>query len=109
MEKEIQDEFLVTNDTICRQVSNREPQLRKFSAAHDVIIFVSGKKSSNGKALYEVCKSVNPKSYFVSDESEIDASWLKNAESIGICGATSTPLWLMENVSKSILEVPQAN
>ncbi len=98
MESEITDEFLVTNDTICRQVSNREPQLRKFSQSHDVILFVSGKKSSNGKALFDVCKSVNPETYFVSDETEIEANWLKNKESIGICGATSTPLWLMEKV-----------
>lgn len=103
MEKEITDEFLVTNDTVCRQVSNREPQLRKFSVAHDIILFVSGKKSSNGKALYEVCKSENPHSYFISDENEIDKAWLENAESVGICGATSTPLWLMEKVKGSLL------
>ncbi len=102
MEKEITDEFLVTNDTVCRQVSNREPQLRKFSAAHDVILFVSGKKSSNGKALYEVCKIINPNSYFISDIDEIDANWLKNANSVGICGATSTPMWLMEKVAENV-------
>ncbi len=102
MEKEITDEFLVTNDTVCRQVSNREPQLRKFSASHDVILFVSGKKSSNGKALFEVCKLVNPNSYFISDVDEIDQNWLKNAESVGICGATSTPMWLMEKVAERI-------
>ena len=102
MEKEITDEFLVTNDTVCRQVSNREPQLRKFAAVHDVILFVSGKKSSNGKVLFEVCKQINPHSYFISDEEEIDNSWLKNAESVGICGATSTPMWLMEKVASSI-------
>lgn len=105
MEKEITDEFLVTNDTVCRQVSNREPQLRKFAAVHDVILFVSGKKSSNGKALFEVCKQINPHSYFISDEEEIDNSWLKNAESVGICGATSTPMWLMEKVSNSISQL----
>lgn len=98
MEPEIKDEFLSANDTICRQVSNREPQLRKFSANYDVIVFVSGKKSSNGKALFDVCHSVNPNSYFVSDVDEIDPSWFKNAESVGICGATSTPMWLMEKV-----------
>jgi 4-hydroxy-3-methylbut-2-enyl diphosphate reductase len=102
MEKEITDEFLVSNDTICRQVSNREPQLRKFSAVHDVIVFVSGKKSSNGKALFEVCKSVNPNSYFISDEDEIETSWFKNKETVGICGATSTPLWLMEKVAENL-------
>src|SRR6185436_16327987 len=84
MEQEITDEFLVTNDTVCRQVSNREPHLIKFSSNHDVILFVSGKKSSNGKALYEVCKATNPSSYFISDEEEIDKNWIKNASSIGI-------------------------
>ena len=102
MEKEVSEEFFVSNDTICRQVSNREPHLKKFSELHDVILFVSGKKSSNGKALFEVCKLVNPKSYFISDEDEIDNSWLKNVESVGICGATSTPMWLMEKVSERI-------
>lgn len=92
------------NDTICRQVSNREPQLQKFAAQHDVILFVSGKKSSNGKVLYQVCKAVNPRSYFVSDENELDDSWFENATSVGICGATSTPLWLMEHVQHSIEE-----
>jgi 4-hydroxy-3-methylbut-2-enyl diphosphate reductase len=103
MEKEITDEFLVTNDTVCRQVSNREPQLRKFAATHDVILFVSGKKSSNGKALFEVCKSINPSSYFISDIDEIKSAWLENVESVGICGATSTPMWLMEKVKEEVL------
>lgn len=101
-EAEIQDEFLSTNDTICRQVSNREPQLRRFSASHDVIIFVSGKKSSNGKALFDVCLSVNPKTYFVSDSEEISAAWFDQCKSVGICGATSTPMWLMEKVADYI-------
>lgn len=103
-EKEIREELLSSNDTICRQVSNREPQLKKFSAMHDVIIFVSGKKSSNGKALFEVCNAVNPKSYFVSDVEELDPHWFENVESVGICGATSTPMWLMEKVSNHISE-----
>lgn len=90
------------NDSICRQVSNREPQLTKFSAEHDVIIFVSGKKSSNGKALYSVCKQHNPNSYFVENEEELERGWFANAESVGICGATSTPMWLMQQVADSI-------
>ncbi len=102
MEKEVTDEFLVSNDTICRQVSNREPHLKKFSENHDVILFVSGKKSSNGKALYEVCKSINPNSYFISDEDEIDIKWLKKDDNVGICGATSTPMWLMEKVAERL-------
>ncbi len=90
------------NDTICRQVSNREPELQKFAAKHDVIIFVSGKKSSNGRALHGACHAINPQSYFVSDIEEIDLSWLAHAQSVGICGATSTPMWLMEKVAKHI-------
>jgi len=93
------EELFESNDTICRQVSNREPQLQKFSEQHDAIVFVSGKKSSNGKALYEVCKSVNPHTYFVSDTDEIEGSWFENVSSVGICGATSTPMWLMEKVA----------
>lgn len=93
---------LNANDSICRQVSNREPQLTKFSVEHDVIIFVSGKKSSNGKALYSVCKQHNPNSYFVENEEELEKEWFANAASVGICGATSTPMWLMQQVADSI-------
>lgn len=90
------------NDTICRQVSNREPQLKSFSAQHDIIIFVSGKKSSNGKALFGVCQSVNPHSYFISSPDELNMNWFKPTDSVGICGATSTPMWLMEEVAKKL-------
>ncbi len=90
------------NDSICRQVSNREPQLSKFAGENDVIIFVSGKKSSNGKALYQVCKNINPKSYFIENETEIDLSWINPQDKVGICGATSTPMWLMEQVLRHI-------
>ncbi len=95
----VETEDFISNDTICRQVSNREPQLEKFSSRHNVIIFVSGKKSSNGKALYGVCKAVNPNTYFVSEVSEIQPDWFNNVETVGICGATSTPMWLMEDVA----------
>ena len=95
----VETEDFIANDTICRQVSNREPQLEKFAARHDVIIFVSGKKSSNGKALYGVCKAVNPDTYFVSEVAEIQPEWFQKAETVGICGATSTPMWLMEDVA----------
>ena len=95
----------VVNDTLCRQVSGREPQLKKFSEKHDVIVFVSGPKSSNGKMLYESCKDENPNSYFISDVDEIKKEWFSSSQSVGICGATSTPLWLMENVSKFISEL----
>lgn len=91
------------NDSICRQVSNREPQLQRFSAENNVILFVSGKKSSNGKALYQVCLSENPRSFFIENETELDQDWFSSSDSVGICGATSTPMWLMEQV-KSHLE-----
>jgi 4-hydroxy-3-methylbut-2-en-1-yl diphosphate reductase len=90
------------NDTICRQVSNRAPQLEKFSRLHDVVIFVGGKKSSNGKVLYNVCKSINEQSYFVSDTEDLHNEWFVNANSVGICGATSTPLWQMEEIAAYI-------
>jgi len=92
----------IVNDTLCRQVSGREPQLKQFSIENDVIIFVSGKKSSNGKMLYKSCKSENPNSYFVSDVDELNSDWFKHSKTVGICGATSTPRWLMENVQKQI-------
>jgi 4-hydroxy-3-methylbut-2-en-1-yl diphosphate reductase len=95
------------NDSICRQVSNREPQLTRFAAEHDVIVFVSGKKSSNGKALYSVCQQVNPHSYFVENEEELDPEWFRNSQSVGICGATSTPMWLMQQVAEGIKALEQ--
>lgn len=98
----IESEDFTANDTICRQVSNREPQLREFSSQHDVILFVSGKKSSNGKALYGVCKEVNNATYFISETSEIESDWINKADSVGICGATSTPMWLMEDVAAKL-------
>jgi len=93
------------NDSICRQVSNREPQLQKFSEENDVIVFVAGKKSSNGKALYQVCKSANIRSFFVENETEINLEWLNPEDKIGICGATSTPMWLMDQVKDHILSL----
>ncbi len=90
------------NDTICRKVSNRVPILTQFSQEHDVIVFVGGKKSSNGKWLHSVCKKNNERSYFVSEAEEVDMNWFENCESVGICGATSTPQWLMEEVARHI-------
>jgi 4-hydroxy-3-methylbut-2-enyl diphosphate reductase len=95
------------NDSICRQVSNREPQLQKFAQEHDVILFVSGKKSSNGKALFQVCQNFNEHSYFIENEEDISVDWLNNAQTVGICGATSTPMWLMEKVAKAIEETTE--
>lgn len=90
-------------DTICRQVANRMPNIRKFAGAHDLIFFVCGKKSSNGKILYQECKKVNPNSYLIDQPEEIDKNLLGQVQSIGICGATSTPKWLMEACKKVIL------
>jgi 4-hydroxy-3-methylbut-2-enyl diphosphate reductase len=87
------------NDSICRQVSNREPQMKEFSSQHDVVLFVAGKKSSNGKALFGVCQSVNTRSYFIESEQDLDLDWIKPDDVVGICGATSTPRWLMERVA----------
>ena len=97
-----EDVKYIVHDTLCRQVSGREPQLKQFSKDHDVIIFVSGRKSSNGKMLYKSCKVENPNSYFISDTDEIKNEWFLTADSVGICGATSTPRWLMENVQYAI-------
>ena len=83
-------------DTICRQVANRMPNIREFASRHDVVLFVCGKKSSNGRALFEQCVKVNPRSYMIDAASEIDFRWLENYDSVGICGASSTPKWLME-------------
>lgn len=91
-------------DTICRQVANRMPNIASFAARHDIIIFVSGRKSSNGKVLFNTCKSVNPNSYMIEGPGEIDSSWIEGVTSVGICGATSTPKWLMEQCRDSILE-----
>ncbi len=94
--------FLEANDTLCRQVSNREPQLRIFAAAHDVIVFVSGKKSSNGKILHDVCKEINAHTYFVSENDDVKPEWFTPNSKVGICGATSTPMWHMEEVAALI-------
>ena len=101
----LEETDFITNDTLCRQVSNREPQMRRFSSLHDVVVFVSGKKSSNGKALYSVCKATNDKSYFISSAEELDPSWFEGINTVGICGATSTPLWLMKEVKNAIEKI----
>lgn len=90
-------------DTICRQVSNRIPRMLEFASRHEAILFVCGKKSSNGKVLYKACLSVNPHSYFVEGPEDIDFSTIANTKTLGICGATSTPKWLMEQCKEAIL------
>lgn len=91
------------NESICREVSNRKPKLRKFCSEFDVIIFVSDKKSSNGNMLYNSCKDINNRSFFISDIDELKKEWFQQCNSVGISGATSTPLWLMEKVKDQIL------
>ncbi|MGM0550583.1 MAG: 4-hydroxy-3-methylbut-2-enyl diphosphate reductase [Bacteroidota bacterium] len=93
------------NDTICRQVAHRKPQLQEFVRKHQVVVFVSGKKSSNGNMLYQVCKEENPNTYFVSDVGELGNEWFRNVAHVGICGATSTPRWLMQQVAEAIKEI----
>ena len=103
MEERLADKTMLTvNDTICRSVSSREEHLRAFARASDVIVFVCGRKSSNGKVLYNICKEENLRSYNVEEPSEIVPEWFDGAESVGVCGATSTPSWLMNNVAKEI-------
>lgn len=89
-------------DTICRQVANRMPNIKAFASRHDLVLFVCGHKSSNGKVLYGECKSVNPNSYQIEGPEEINSSWLKGVNTVGICGATSTPKWLMEQCRDAI-------
>lgn len=91
-------------DTICRQVANRMPNIAAFAARHDMILFVSGHKSSNGKVLFNECLRVNANSHHIEQPSEIDLNWLDGVKSIGICGATSTPKWIMEQCRDHILE-----
>jgi len=96
---------LIINKTICGQVSNREPHLKAFAKKHDIIVFVSGRESSNGKMLYSVCKSINNDTHFVSSSEELDKSWFIGKKSVGICGATSTPKWLIETIRDIISNI----
>ena len=92
----------IANDTICRQVSNRSKELKEFSGNYEVIIFVSGKKSSNGMFLFDLCKSVNTHSYLVAEPQDMNPDWFKGVNNVGVCGATSTPMWLMEEIAAII-------
>ncbi len=89
-------------DTICRRVSSREEHLRQFASEFDAILFVCGRKSSNGKVLYELCCEANPRSYNIESEEELRDEWFEGVSRVGICGATSTPAWLMERVAKAV-------
>ena len=101
-EKECSSPDVRVQNSVCGKVANRAKQIREFVAQYDVILFVSGENSSNGNYLFQVAQKVNPNTYFVSDAEQLDSSWLKNAESVGISGATSTPMWLMEKVKALI-------
>jgi 4-hydroxy-3-methylbut-2-enyl diphosphate reductase len=95
-------EQLVVKDTLCRAVTGREDNLKKFARENDVVIFVAGRSSSNGKSLYKICSETNPNSYFVETIEEIKPEWFANAKRVGITGATSTPRWYMEQVKQAI-------
>jgi 4-hydroxy-3-methylbut-2-enyl diphosphate reductase len=108
LEKNSNSEIIFeSHNTICGQVSNRKPHLETFSQNHDVVIFVSGKQSSNGEILYNACKNINEKTYMVEDENDLKTLWFTNAQTVGVCGATSTPKWLMEKVAEKILRLEQ--
>lgn len=94
--------LVTVHDTICRKVANRIPQLKEFARQHDVIIFVSGEKSSNGKQLYAVCREVNPWTYFVHSAADVKPEMTEGVESVGISGATSTPVWIMEDIRRKL-------
>lgn len=94
-----------TKNTTCKLVSNRRNNLTQFAKSNEVIIFVSGVKSSNGRMLYELCKSVNPQTHFISSPEELNKEWFENIDNVGICGATSSPKWLMEDIAKRINQI----
>ncbi|MBQ3582481.1 MAG: 4-hydroxy-3-methylbut-2-enyl diphosphate reductase [Alistipes sp.] len=98
------DDMLTVDDTICRRVSNREKALSEFVTRFDVVIFVCGKKSSNGRVLFNVCRKNNERCYNIEEESELQSEWFDNCQRVGICGATSTPAWLMTRVADAIRE-----
>ena len=93
---------LTVHDTICAQVANRHQRLIDFSREHDVIVFVSGKSSSNGKVLSDLCRSVNPRTYVLGSVEELDPVWFRDARTVGVCGATSTPKWLLEDLAGAV-------
>ena len=96
-------------DTICRQVANRIPDIRAFASRHDLVLFVAGEKSSNGKVLFAECRKANPNTLLISTPENINPAWLVHAESVGICGATSTPKWLMEEVAQTVKSLQSPN
>lgn len=104
IQNQAQNERVETHDTICRQVSNRVLYLQKFAVRFEVVIFVGGLRSSNAKVLFDVCSKYNKHSYFVSSPEDLYVDWFSGVETVGVCGATSTPQWLMEQVASRIKE-----
>ena len=100
-----EEDMLYVDDTVCRRVSSREKHLREFAQRHDVIIFVCGRKSSNGKVLYNICCEENDRSYNIEEARELQSEWFDGAKSVGVCGATSTPKWLMEEIAEAIASI----
>lgn len=96
---------LVVHDTICSQVASRHSKLGEFASSHDIVVFVAGRESSNGKVLFQLCKDHNPRSYHIESSSDIDPMWFKPSDSVGVCGATSTPKWLLQDVGQKILKI----
>jgi 4-hydroxy-3-methylbut-2-en-1-yl diphosphate reductase len=92
-------------DTICGQVSGRDKKLREFAKQNEVVVFVAGHNSSNGKVLYEICREANPRTHFIEDESELEPAWFEDVETVGISGATSTPQWVMEDIRQAVLRI----
>lgn len=103
--RSVNPDKVIVKDTICRQVANREGHLREFASRFDAVVFVSGRKSSNGKVLFEVCRGANQRSYMVEEGSELCPQWFEGISSVGVCGATSTPHWLMEEVAARTREI----
>ena len=95
---------VTVHDTICAQVANRHEHLEAFARAHDLILFVAGETSSNGKVLFELCRSANPRTFRIGSVEEIDPAWVRDGDRVGICGATSTPKWLLEQVAEAVRE-----
>lgn len=106
LRKAVSDESrLKVHNTICSQVLSRHEQLSEFAASHEVIVFVSGRQSSNGKVLFDLCRSVNPRTYLINSTEEVNLGWFRDGDRIGICGATSTPRWLLQEIASKILQL----
>lgn len=106
LRKAVSDESLLkVHNTICSQVLSRHEQLSEFAASHEVIVFVSGRQSSNGKVLFDLCRSVNPRTYLINSTEEVNLGWFRDGDRIGICGATSTPRWLLQEIASKILQL----